>query len=68
MSQNAIHPVSFKTNVVNAQQIQERDCARAKHLKAGHHPHGPRAKKHHSECPDPSTTISVTNAGRIILL
>ncbi|KAJ7867989.1 acid protease [Mycena leptocephala] len=62
MSQNAIHPVSFKTNVVNAQQIQERDCARAKHFKAGHHPHGPCAKKHHSGCPDPSTTISVTNA------
>ncbi|KAJ7143511.1 acid protease [Mycena crocata] len=79
MSQNAIHHVAFKTNVVNAREIKQRDCARAKHLLAGHQPHGPNARKNHhhhkapggSSAPPPSTsgpsssptTIPVTDAG-----
>ncbi|KAJ7625260.1 acid protease [Mycena polygramma] len=62
MSQNAIHTVPFKTNVVNAKDIKQRDHARVKHLVAGHQPHGPleahRRKKCHPEtgsAPDPST-------------
>ncbi|KAJ6584074.1 acid protease [Mycena vulgaris] len=50
MSQQA--HVSFKTNVVNAREIKQRDSARAKHFLAGHHPHGPAAfhkKKHHHD-------------------
>ncbi|KAJ6504591.1 acid protease [Mycena vitilis] len=77
MSQNAIHTVLFKTNVVSAKHIKQRDDARVKHLVAGHQPHGPleahRRKKCHSEtgsapdpstaAPNPATVIPCTNAG-----
>ncbi|KAJ6585322.1 acid protease [Mycena capillaripes] len=69
MFQNAIHPVVFKTNVVNVEHMKHRDCARAKHLVAGHQPHGPdachKAKKghhHQSGCADPSTSINVKDS------
>ncbi|KAJ7078672.1 acid protease [Mycena epipterygia] len=73
MSQNTIHPVSFKTNVVNAKEIQPRDYARAQHFLAGHQPHGPaafhKAKKGHQKGSDgsptssSSTTMSATDNG-----
>ncbi|KAJ7643835.1 acid protease [Roridomyces roridus] len=46
MSQSTIHRVEFKTNVVHINDVKQRDLARAKHLVAGHQPHGPNAKKH----------------------
>ncbi|KAJ7451644.1 acid protease [Mycena latifolia] len=72
MSQSATHNVSFKTNVVrDVREIQKRDCARSKHLLAGHHPHGPMAfhdlkKAHHhhsggsSGGPSPSSPCDPT--------
>ncbi|KAJ7079750.1 acid protease [Mycena belliarum] len=56
MSQPAAHQVPFRTVIVNAREIKQRDSARAEHFLAGHHPHGPAAfrncnamkgRKHH---------------------
>ncbi|KAJ7643865.1 acid protease [Roridomyces roridus] len=66
MSQSTIHRVEFKTNVVHINDVKQRDLARAKHLVAGHQPHGPNAKKHQHQrqqnC-DGSSEIPVTDNG-----
>ncbi|KAJ7758098.1 acid protease [Mycena maculata] len=68
---NTSHQVPFKTKVAHcAKEIQKRDCARAKHLVAGHHPHGPNAchdkkKGNHTAGSPPSsgTTIPCADNG-----
>ncbi|KAJ7160045.1 acid protease [Mycena filopes] len=66
---NATQTISFQTNVVKAHQLMQRDCKRAEHFLAGHHPHGPaafHARKHHKDSQpkpgDPAKSINVVDA------
>ncbi|KAJ7078664.1 aspartic peptidase domain-containing protein [Mycena epipterygia] len=58
MSQNTIHPVSFKTNVVNAKEIQPRDYA-----KKGHHKGSNGSPTDGSPPSSSSTTMPATDNG-----
>ncbi|KAJ7486179.1 aspartic peptidase domain-containing protein [Mycena galericulata] len=69
MSQNTIHQVAFKTNVASAKDIQQRDCARAKHHLAGHQPYGPKKGHPKAGCGSSSSTTSsipVNNNGESV--
>ncbi|KAF8214900.1 acid protease [Mycena galopus ATCC 62051] len=64
MSQNAIHSVDFKVNVLNLKQVKERDAVRIKHHCAGHQPHNAKKGQHQPCGPSGSgTCIPVMNNG-----